>query len=161
MNNHLDASISMFIGMVFNEHSFIFCMEPEKKERLMDLMNNDNFSHHCNMKVIDVSEGHSKVVMEIDERHKNFFGTVHGGAIFSLADMALGAASNSHGKLSMAINCSIHYTKAATKGQLIAEAKEVSINPKIASYDIIISDDSGDVVASFQGMVYRKRDDII
>ncbi|MBN1785540.1 MAG: PaaI family thioesterase [Candidatus Methanofastidiosa archaeon] len=126
----------------------------------MDLMNNDNFSQHCNMKVLEASEGHSKAKMTISEEHLNFFGTVHGGAIFSLADMALGAASNSHGKLSMAISCSIHYVKAARKGSLTAIAREVSINPKIASYDIEIYDDESDVVATFQGMVYRKNQDI-
>ncbi|HOP09843.1 MAG TPA: PaaI family thioesterase [Candidatus Methanofastidiosa archaeon] len=136
-------------------------MDSEKREKLMALMNNDNFSRLCNMSVVEVSEGYSKVRMDLNDSHKNFFGTVHGGAIFSLADMALGAASNSHGKLSMAINCSIHYTKAAIEGTLIAEAKEVAINPRIASYNIKIYDDLGDVVASFQGMVYRKRNDIV
>jgi len=139
-------------------------MDPKKDDKiykLMDLMNNDNFSRHCKMKMVDASDGYAKVSMVINEDHLNFFGTVHGGAIFTLADMALGAASNSHGKLSMAISCNIHYMKPALRGRLIAEAKEVSINPKLATYDVWIRDDDGDIVAKFQGMVYRKRQDIL
>jgi len=51
-----------------------------------------------------------------------------------------------------------HYLKAAAGGILTAEAQEVSRNRKIATYSIRITDDSGDLVASFQGMVYRKKD---
>ena len=49
------------------------------------------------------------------------------------------------------------FVKAATKGTLIAEAKETSINPKIATYNVNITDDEGDIVAIFQGMGYRKK----
>lgn len=51
----------------------------------------------------------------------------------------------------------ISFVKAATKGTLTAEAKETSINPKIATYTVSITDDAGDLVAIFQGMVYRKK----
>ncbi len=49
------------------------------------------------------------------------------------------------------------FAKAAKKGTLIAEAKETSINPKIATYNVNITDDEGDIVAIFQGMGYRKK----
>jgi acyl-CoA thioesterase len=49
---------------------------------------------------------------------------------------------------------------AALNATLTAEAKEVSINPKLATYQVNVTDDAGDLVASFQGMVYRKRDQI-
>jgi acyl-CoA thioesterase len=39
----------------------------------------------------------------------------------------------------------------------IAEARETLINPKIATYNVNITDDEGDVVAIFQGMGYRKK----
>jgi acyl-CoA thioesterase len=46
--------------------------------------------------------------------------------------------------------------KSATAGTLDAEAVEVSINPKIATYTVTVTDDTGETVATFQGMVYRK-----
>jgi len=65
-------------------------------------------------------------------------------------------ASNSHGKLSMGINTTVSFVKAATRGNLYAEAQEQAINRKLASYHVHVTDDDNDVVALFQGMVYRK-----
>jgi len=67
---------------------------------------------------------------------------VHGGAIFTLADLAFAAASNSHGTVAVAINASIWFVTAAREGTLYAEAKEVSRNPKLATYSIQVTDDS-------------------
>ena len=91
----------------------------------------------------------------------NFFGTGHGGAIFALADTALGAAANAYGTLSVAINCNIQYMKAGRSGYLTAIAEETSLNHALASYTITIYDEQEDIVAVFQGMVYRKSQDII
>ena len=79
-------------------------------------------------------------------------------AIFSLADFVFAVASNSHGNIAMAINVSISYLKAATEGTLYAEAEELSVNPKLGSYRINITDHNNQLIAVFQGMVYRKKD---
>jgi acyl-CoA thioesterase len=41
---------------------------------------------------------------------------------------------------------------------LYAEAKEVSFHPKLASYIVEITDEEDELIATFQGMVYRKKD---
>jgi acyl-CoA thioesterase len=105
---------------------------------------------------MEVSAGRAMVRMRIADRHRNSHGTVHGGAIFTLADTAFALASNSHGIPAAAINAHISYTKAATGGILYAHAEEFSINPKIASYTVTVTDDAGEKIALFQGMVYRK-----
>ncbi|MBW2680422.1 MAG: hotdog fold thioesterase, partial [Deltaproteobacteria bacterium] len=80
--------------------------------------------------------------------------------IFSLADLAFAVASNSHKTIALAINASISFLKAASGGTLFAEAKEVSINPKLATYDIRVTNEDNDIIALFQGTVYRKKDKI-
>jgi acyl-CoA thioesterase len=94
--------------------------------------------------------------MPIGDRHKNSHGTVHGGAIFTLADTAFALASNSHGVPAAAINAHISYVKSASSGTLYAEADEFSVSPKIATYTVTVTDDKGEKIAIFQGMVYRK-----
>ena len=121
----------------------------------------DLFARHTGIELLEVGPGWSKVSMKIEPFHFNGAKTVHGGAIFTLADFAFAVASNSRGALSMGINASISFVKAATKGTLYAEAKEQSLNPKLASYIVNISDDDNNVVAIFQGMVYRKNESII
>ena len=95
--------------------------------------------------------------MNIEEKHLNALKTVQGGALFTLADLAFAAASNAYGNVAVAINANISFVKAATGKTLTAEAKETSINPKISTYTVNITDDKGDLVAIFQGMGYRKK----
>jgi acyl-CoA thioesterase len=123
-------------------------------------VNNDRFAKHLGIVMLECSQGRAKARMEIKHHHLNSAGTVHGGAIFALADSVFSAASNSHGTLAMAINVSISFFKAVKNGFLTAEAKEASFNPKLATYLINVTDDDGNAIALFQGTVYRKKDNI-
>jgi acyl-CoA thioesterase len=116
----------------------------------------DVFARHTGIKLLEVSPGRARVKMEIGEQHMNSHGTVHGGAIFTLADTAFALASNSHGVPAAAINAHISYLTAARAGVLYAEAEEFARNPKLASYTVQVTDEHGAKIAIFQGMVYRK-----
>lgn len=121
----------------------------------------DLFARHTGIELVDAGPGWAKVSMKIQPFHFNAAKTVHGGAIFTLADFAFAVASNSHGTLAMGINTSVSFVKAATSGTLHADAMEQARGPKLASYSVMVTDDVGDVVAIFQGMVYRKKESII
>ncbi len=123
---------------------------------------NDMLAKHLGIEMVDVSKGYAKAIMEVKAFHLNGVRTAHGGAIFSLADYVFAAACNSHGNVSVAINVSISYMKAAVEGTVLtAEGRELSINPKLGSYMVEVRDDDGELVAVFQGMAYRKRDRIL
>lgn len=121
----------------------------------------DKFARHTGIELLEMGPGRARASMRIEPFHFNGARTVHGGAIFTLADFAFAVASNSHGTLAMGINTSVSFVKAATKGTLYATAQEQALNPKLASYLVQITDDAGDVVAIFQGMVYRKKESIL
>ncbi len=95
--------------------------------------------------------------MMVKKEHLNGLNTVHGGALFTLADLAFGAAANSYGMATMAINVSITYMTAVTKGKVTAVAREVSRNPKLSTYTIDIFNDEGELVAVFEGLAYQNR----
>ncbi len=121
---------------------------------------NDKFAEYVGIELVEVAKGKAKAKMEIKNHHLNSIKTVHGGAVFALADLVFAVASNSHGTIAMGINVSISYLKAVKEGVIFAEAKEVSINPKLATYNVNVTDGSDDLVAVFQGMVYRKKDSL-
>jgi acyl-CoA thioesterase len=116
----------------------------------------DVFARQTGVELVEVSPGRARVRMEIGEQHLNSHRTVHGGAIFTLADTAFALASNSHGVPAAAINAHISYLTAARSGILYAEAEEFARNPKLASYTVQVTDENGAKIAIFQGMVYRK-----
>ncbi len=116
----------------------------------------DAFAREMGVELVDVSAGRAKVKMDIRDRHRNAHGTVHGGVLFTLADVAFALASNSHGIPAAAINAHISYLNAAREGTLVADAEEFALNPKLASYTVHVTDGDGGPIAIFQGMVYRK-----
>ncbi|WFN33863.1 PaaI family thioesterase [Methanogenium sp. S4BF] len=116
----------------------------------------DSFARENGMELVAASPGRATVSMKVTDHHRNSHGTVHGGALFTLADIAFALASNSHGIPAAAINASISYLTAARDGTLTAEAEEFTANPKLASYTVVITDDKDRKIAIFQGMVYRK-----
>jgi acyl-CoA thioesterase len=131
------------------------------KNLLTFFRKNDRFASHSGIELLEISEGRAKASMKIRKHHLNAVGSVHGGAIFTLADFVFAVASNSHGTIAVAINVSISYLKAANEGCLFAEAKEVAKKPKLASYTVNVTDEQGDLIAVFQGMVYRKKEPVL
>lgn len=129
-------------------------------ELIRKLFKKDRFADCVGIELLEVSEGSARASMEVKDYHLNAVNIVHGAAIFALADLVFAMASNSHGNVAVAINASISYLKAATGGTLFAEATEVSRNHKLASYTVRVTDESDDLIAIFQGMVYRKKDKI-
>jgi acyl-CoA thioesterase len=121
-------------------------------------MKNDRFARRADIELVSMTPGAAKVKMTIQPYHMNGLGTVHGGAIFTLADFAFAAAANSHGTVAVAINGNITFIKAPTAGTLWAEAREESKNFKIGVYTVDIRDDQGDLIAQFQGLAYRKKE---
>jgi len=127
-------------------------------EDIIAYFTRDRFAELVGIERLEVSEGRAVARLAIQERHLNTIRTVHGGAIFALADLAFAAASNSYGTVAVGINVSISYMKAATDGVLTAEAREVSANSRLAAYTVEVKNEQGELVAIFQGMVYRKKD---
>jgi acyl-CoA thioesterase len=116
----------------------------------------DRFAAGSGIELLDVSPGYARAQLQVAEKHLNAVDIVQGGAIFTLADFAFAAASNARGSVAVAINVSISFVKAVSSGILTAEAKETSANPKLATYSVNVTNESGELIAIFQGMVYRK-----
>jgi acyl-CoA thioesterase len=132
--------------------------EGTEMEDMKRFVANDLFARHLGIEVIEYSQGKAMARMEISSHHLNSAGILHGGAIFGLADAVFAIASNSHGTLAVAINAGISYFRAIRSGTIIAEAEEVSINPKLATYVIRVKDEKGNPIALFEGTVYRKKE---
>ena len=64
-----------------------------------EFFKNDLFAENAGVVLLEVREGYSKAKLEIKPEHLNAGARTQGGAIFTLADLALAAAANSHGTL--------------------------------------------------------------
>jgi len=121
------------------------------------LFQSDQYAKLSGIEIVSVTAGGAVTRMPVQPCHLNALGLVQGGAIFTLADLAFGAACNSRGVLAVAVNVSISFMKAVTTGTLTATARELTCNPKLGAYTVDITDEQGNLVAVFQGLAYRKK----
>ncbi len=126
-------------------------------QKLFDFFKeNDHFARKCGIVLVEMEAGRAKAEMKIQPFHLNGAKVVHGGAIFTLADFVFAVAVNSRGKLALAINASVSFVNPATEGTLIAEAREISVNRKLANYEVTVKNEKGLLISQFQGTAYRK-----
>jgi acyl-CoA thioesterase len=123
-----------------------------------ELIAADRFCNFIGIEILDIGSGTAKAKLEINENHLNGAGVVQGGAIFTLADLAVAAAANSHGAIALVVNSNISYIKAITKGTLYASACEESSGTKLGTYTVKVTNETGELIASVQSMVYRKKE---
>ncbi len=120
----------------------------------------DRYAALTGIKIIKVSEGYCEASLTIQDKHLNAANVVQGGAIFTLADLAFAVASNSHGQLALAVNANISFLNSKSSGTLFATATELGEPKRLGAYDVIITDELGKIIARFNGMVYRKKQNL-
>ncbi len=127
--------------------------------RIRPHVENDAFAKSLGIEWLELREGFAQCAMVVRESMLNFHGTMHGGAIFALADTAFGAACNTRGQTTVALEMNISFLAPVMPGtRLIAEAQEEGSSARVGLYHIVVKDESGQVVASSHGTGYRKKE---
>jgi len=131
-----------------------------KTRDFKDIVEKDPFASLLGIKMDKVEAGYARAHVKVKEEFQNFSRFVHGGLVFSLADQAFAAASNSFECLALALQMSINYLSPPAIGdELIAEAKQIHLGRKISVYRIKVTNSSGKLMADCQGTVYQKERD--
>ena len=131
--------------------------EKPKHTRIVDaMMDKDYFSQWLGIERLEDGEGRSILRMTVRREMLNGFGIAHGGITYSLADSAFAFASNSRGRHAVSIETSISHTEKVKEGDVLtAEAVEEKLSYKIANYRITVTNQDGNIVGLFKGIVYR------
>ena len=132
-------------------------MDENLRQAFHSRVEKEPFASKFGLKLLEIGDGYSKVEMKFRPDMENLFGKAHGGALLALIDEAFETASNSHGTLAVALNMNVAFIASPQPGSTLrAEAREVSITQKTASYDIKVYDELGDLIAACMGLVYRR-----
>jgi acyl-CoA thioesterase len=121
------------------------------------LFSQDRYAALTGIEIVEAGKGYCKARLTIEDKHLNAANVVQGGAIFTLADLAFAVASNSHGQLALAINVNISFLNSKSSGTLYATATELAEPKRLGAYDVLVTDEQGQIIARFNGMVYRKK----
>lgn len=125
---------------------------------IQELLNQtDRFAANAGCRITEVDERHAVAVMTVTKEHLNGGNVCQGGALFTLADLAIAALMNYGGHLTFGISNSIIYVSSAKEGdQLRAEAISVADHHKIPSVEVRVTDQDGRLICHVTGMGYRK-----
>jgi uncharacterized protein (TIGR00369 family) len=97
-----------------------------------------------------IEPGRAVFEMEVDERHHNPMGTLHGGVYCDLADAAMGyayAATLAEGETFTTVELKINFFRPVRRGKLTAEAKVLRAGANLGYVECDVKDGEGKLVA--------------
>ncbi|MBR6365394.1 MAG: PaaI family thioesterase [Lachnospiraceae bacterium] len=107
------------------------------------------------MTLDELGEDYAVCSVVLTARHRNAYGGVMGGVIFTLADYAFAAASNNIHRVTVAMQVSINYLSAPKGEKLTATAKCIKDGKTSMVVNVDIVDDTGRAVAQFVGTGFK------
>lgn len=126
------------------------------REVLELMLARDQFTRWLGLQVDKIDLGYCKLHYTVKEEMLNGFSFIHGGVLFSAADSAFAFACNSHGRITVALDVTITFTRPARVGEVLTvEAQELYLGNKTGVYDIRTVNEKGELVAFFKGTAYR------
>lgn len=115
------------------------------------------WAQELGVEYLELGPGHCRVALTLRPEMLNHQGTPHGGVIFSLADVAFGAACNARGGGAwVALSMTISFLAAAPPGaRLVAEARERRHGRRAGFYDVEVTTHAGVPVATVHCVAHR------
>ncbi|MBV4458538.1 PaaI family thioesterase [Pseudomonas sp. COR58] len=93
--------------------------------------------------------------IRLGEHHRNALGGIHGGLIFSLADIAFAAACNAGSAVYIGLQAEVRYMNGVQGDVLTATATLMGSSRKIAHYQVLVTDNGDTRIALFSASAYR------
>lgn len=129
---------------------------PEIPAGLRDHIQDEPWAKTLGVRYLDLRRGYCRVSLTLQPHMVNFQGYPHGGILFSLADIAFGAACNSHGEPAVALTVTISYLAAVRPGAtLVAEGRERKQGRRAGFYEISVTAEDGTLVALAHCVAHR------
>lgn len=120
------------------------------------MMSKDAFSQWMGLEITGIGAGWCTLRFKVKPEMLNGFSIIHGGALFAASDSAFAFACNSHGRIAVALDVSITFTKPALEGdELYVDARELHLGNKTSVYQIRTTNAAGELIALFKGTAYR------
>jgi acyl-CoA thioesterase len=112
------------------------------------------FIHRVGVQIATVGGGTAVLTLRIEPHHLNGNGVVHGGALFTLVDTAMGAAL--HGAMAPHERCAtvdarISYLKAVRAGEVVCRARLLHREHRIAHLEATLTM-NGETIATATGV---------
>lgn len=129
--------------------------EFDSIDEAREFFKNDKFATNAGVVLDELSDDYCKCSIILNDNHKNAYGGVMGGVIFTLADYAFAVLSNNIHKPTVGQQVNINYLTAPKGDKLIAEAGVRKTGRTTSIIEVNITDDTGRDVALFIGSGFK------
>ena len=133
----------------------------ENKKIMTEVLLNDEFSRHLGIEVLEFEEKYIRARIPFKKNVLNNYGSVHGGVLYSFADIIAGALACSGGKFCTTVEGSMNYLEPAKSREYIyCEAKRVRGGNHLVVVKVKIKNDDGTLVDDGSFTFYRSQNDV-
>jgi uncharacterized protein (TIGR00369 family) len=125
-------------------------LNPKYVEAISEVVNRCPYFTLLSMKLKDLKWGAAVLEVELDEKHLQPFGYVHGGVIASVMDAAAFWAVFPQVKDGMGlttVEIKVNYLAPVQKGKLVAKGRCIKIGKTLALGDVFINSADGNLLA--------------
>ena len=111
-------------------------------KKLLEIRSKKNaFANMAGIHVIELDEGHAVAELHVNPNHLNPIGSVHGGCLYTMADIAAGTAASTYGYNATTLCSDIHYLNAGLNtSYLRAEARAIKHGKRTMVFEVNIQD---------------------
>lgn len=99
------------------------------------------------MCLAELGDGWARGELQLEERHRNPMGIVHGGVYCTMMDQVAGTAACTRGSICRTVNCEVRFLAPAQGGHLTSRAEAVRMGRSIAVIRAWVEDTEGTVCA--------------
>ena len=124
-------------------------------EDAREYFSKDRFATENGIVLDELDDEHAVTSLRLEARHRNAFGGVMGGAIFTLADFAFAALTNGRGKVTVAQQVSINYLSPCKGAKIVATARYKKDGRSSCVVNVDVVDDTGREIAQFVGTGFK------
>lgn len=122
-------------------------ISPEVQAALRKLIEKNPYVQELKIDILEIERGFVKGKLTVTDKVLNPYGSVHGGCLFSLADITAGLAACTYGVYSSTIDGNMEYILPAMDTEyIICEAKEIRQGMHVSQYEAELYDDKHQLV---------------
>ncbi len=131
----------------------------ESLKAIFDKVNSeDTFARLIGMKLVALQVGFARATLTITSDTVNMYQMAHGGAIWSLADLACEAAGNSLGEPAVALQNSFQFLAAGKAGDVLeATARVVNRSSRVGLIEFEVRNQEGILLTKGQQVIYFRK----
>ena len=124
---------------------------PDHIESIKKLVRQSPFPSLLSMELTDIGIGYAVIEIQVESKHMQLMGAVHGGVLASLVDTvtywSVYYGIEDPDKWLATVDLKVNYLAASGSGRLTARGRQIKVGKKLCYASAEVHDDNGTIVA--------------